>query len=107
MDHASEYSHKLVSSEEEAAVRARYGITPASRPTLTSSWAKRKEDEMYLMVFPGLVPAATCGLNREHFLYDNCVGDRKPHDPGALQVQTRPDGALTGTLPCWRLLWPT
>jgi hypothetical protein len=107
MDHASEYSHKLVSSEEEAGVWALYGITPASRPTLTSSWAKRKEDEMYLMVFPGLVPAATCGLNREHFLYDNCVGDRKPHDPGALQVQTRPDGALTGTLPCWRLLWPT
>lgn len=107
MDHASEYSHKLVSAEEEAAVRARYGITPASRPTLTSSWTKRKEDEMYLMVFLGLVPAATCGLNREHFPYDNSVGDRKPHDPGALQVQTRPDGALTGALLCWRLLWPT
>ncbi len=55
------------------------------------------------MVFPGLVPAATCGLNREHFLYDNSVGDRKPHDPGALHIQTRPDGAL----PCWRLSWPT
>jgi hypothetical protein len=62
---------------------------------------------MFLMVFPGLVPAATCGLNREHFLDDDCVGDRKPHDPGALQVQTRPDGALTGARPCWRLLWPT
>jgi hypothetical protein len=61
---------------------------------------------MYLMDFPGLVPAATCGLNREHF-YDNSVGDRTPHDPGALQVQTRPDGALTGALPCRRLSWPT
>lgn len=107
MDHASEYSHKLVSAEEAAASRARYGITPASRPALTSSRAKRKEDELYLMVFPGLVPAATCGLNREHFLYDNSVGDRKPPDPGALQVQTRPDGALTGALPCWRLPWAT
>jgi hypothetical protein len=36
---------------------------------------------MYLMVFPGLVPAATCGLNREHFLYVNSAGDRKPVRP--------------------------
>jgi hypothetical protein len=107
MDHASEYSHKLVSAQEEAAVRGAVRHHASFPPYLTSSWAKRKEDEMYLMVFPGLVPAATCGLNREHFLYDNSVGDGKPHDPGALQVQTRPDGALTGALPCWRFSWPT
>lgn len=108
MDHASEYSHKLVSAEEEAAVRgaARHH---ASFPPYLDEFLGHKERrrEMYLMVFPGLVPAATCGLNREHFRYDNSVGDRKPHDPGALQTQTRPDGALTGALPCWRLSWPT
>lgn len=98
MDHASEYSPKLVSAEGEAAVRGAVRHHASFRPTLTSSWA---------IVFPGLVPAVTCRLNREHFLYDNSVGDRKPHDPGALQVQTRPDGALTGALPCWRLSWPT
>ena len=107
MDHASEYSHKLVSAQEEAAVRGAVRHHASFPPYLTGSWAKRKEDEMYLMVFPGLVPAATCGLNREHFRYDNSVGDGKPHDPGALQVQTRPDGALTGALPCWRFSWPT
>ena len=105
MDHASEYSHKLVTAEE-AAVR---GVVRhhASFPPYLSEFLDQEEDETYLLVFPGLVPAATCGLNREHFPYDNGVGDRKPHDAGALQVQTRPDGALTDALPCWRLSWPT
>ena len=58
---------------------------------------------MYLMVFPGLGPAATCGLNREHLFHEDSVGDRKPHDPGTLKVQARPDGARTGALPGWRL----
>lgn len=43
----------------------------------------------------------------EYGRYDNSAGERKLHDGGAPQFPTRPDGALTGALPCWRLLWPT
>lgn len=103
MEHASEYSHKLVSAEEEAAVRAAVRHHASFPPYLDEFPGQKERRRDVPDGLPGLVPAATCGLNREHFLYDNSVGDRKPHDPGALQIQTRPDGAL----PCWRLSWPT
>ena len=106
MDHASEYSHKLVSAEEEA-VRGAVWHHASFPPYFDEFPGQEEEDEMHLMVFPGLVPAATCGLNREHLFYDNSAGDRKPHDPGALKVQARPDGALAGALRGWRLSWPT
>ena len=62
MDHASEYSHKLVSAEEEA-VRGAVWHHASFPPYFDEFPGQEEEDEMHLMVFPGLVPAATCGLN--------------------------------------------
>jgi hypothetical protein len=107
MDHASEYSHKLVSAEEEAAVRGAVRRHASFPPYLDEFPAKRKDDEMYLMDFPGLVPAATCGLNREHFSTTTASATARRTTQELLQVQTRPAGALAGALPCWRLSWPT
>jgi hypothetical protein len=107
MDHASEYGRKLVCAEEEAAVMGvvRHHASFPPYPDGFLGHQERRRDVPDGLAGPA--PAATCDPGREHFRYDNSAGERKPHDPGALQFQTRPDGALTGALPCRRLLWPT
>jgi len=80
MDHASEYSRKVVSPEE--AVRAvksgdwvQYGHH-ANAPVYLDGFLARRKDELRdvkvcAVVFPGLAQVATCDPGREHFIYSS------------------------------------
>ncbi len=78
MDHASEYSHKLVSAEETVRGAVRHHVSSA--PYLDGFPGQEEEDEMYPVVFPGLTHAVRCDLGREHFVHGNGTDDRKLHD---------------------------
>ena len=94
MDHASEYSRKLVSAEEAVRVVksgdwVQYGHHANSPAYLDGFLAKRKDElrgvKVCAVVFPGLAQVATCDPSREHFVYNNWhfgPGDRMLHDQG-------------------------
>ena len=94
IDHASEYSRKLVSPQEAVSVVksgdwVQYGHHANSPVYLDGFLAKRKDElrdvKVCAVVFPGLAQVATCDPGREHFIYNNWHfggGDRKLHDQG-------------------------
>lgn len=94
VDHASEYSRKLVSAEEAVGVVKsgdwmQYGHHANSPAYLDGFLAKRKDElrgvKVCAVVFPGLAQVATCDPSREHFVYNNWhfgPGDRMLHDQG-------------------------
>jgi len=94
MDHASEYSRKLVSAAEAVRVVrsgdwVQYGHH-ANAPVYLDGFLAGRRDELRdvkvcAVVFPGLAQVATCDPGREHFIYSNWhfgLGDRMLHDQG-------------------------
>ena len=80
MDHASEYSRKLVSAGEAVRVVksgdwVQYRHHANSPAYLDGFLAKRKDElrgvKVCAVVFPGLAQVATCDPSREHFVYNN------------------------------------